>query len=358
MRKIIGLERQDTAVGFLRVVQPLRFLKREGIVDETRILPFSGSYEMQKIQFSDKVLMTMAKGADVMLTDIIYKDEDFLRIMNLRKWANLKWVIDLDDNIFQVQKDNPAYEGLQAALPNMQRSLASADGISVSVPSLKKIYEPLNKNIFVNPNGTDFSWWDTFSIKPHKGIRIGWRGAAGHNNDRALVEPAIRALCKQYKDVKFVVFQQFDPKYDFPYEWQPFVPYFGEGDEKKHSPDYPEVLANLNLDIAVVPLVDNSYNRGKSNLAYQEYASLKIPTVLSPIENQNDSKALFARTNFEWYNQLEKLILDKSLRRSVGMSGYYHIKDSYNMEKLIYPFADWLEKLPRRSDLEPELFKA
>ncbi|MHB8483662.1 MAG: glycosyltransferase family protein [Nitrospiria bacterium] len=361
MLKVCSFQRQDTAVGFYRCIQPMRFLVREKICQETRILPWTGDLDLkvQKLQWQDRLYMEMARDSTAFITDVVWHDEDFLKLLNLRKWSGAKWVVDIDDNILAVTRDNPAYQGVKDVLPKIQRTFQFADGITVSVPILKKIYSPLNRNIFINPNGIDFSWWDTFHKKRHGGLRVGWRGASGHRYDLELAVPAMRQITRQYPGTKFVVFHQFDPKFDFPYEWQPFVPFRGREDPKdphefEKGTSYPETLSRLGLDIAIVPLADTAYNRCKSNLAYLEFSALKIPTILSPVENQKNMVALYAKTNFDWYEQLSSLIEGYDLRRKLGQDAYDFVRKNFSMHKLIYPLAAWLEKISYRTDIEPE----
>jgi glycosyltransferase involved in cell wall biosynthesis len=227
--------------------------------------------------------------------------------------------------------------------------------MTVSVPSLKRLYEPFCKNIYVNPNGIDFKIFDKLRVKGHKGIRIGWRGAYGHRRDLELVYPAIKALIKDY-GVEFVVLGV-SPKDglaepDFPVEWNEWVSF---GDEDiKHKISYPfyEKLADLKLDIAVVPLIDSSYNRCKSNLNVLEFSALKIPVVASPTENQKNMPCLYASSNYEWYDRLEKLVKSPKLRNEYGEWQYRFVKKHFNMKSLVFPLNDWMSNLKRRKDLE------
>ena len=176
---------------------------------------------------------------------------------------------------------------------NFEACLRAADGVTVSVPMLKKLYAPLCKNIYVNPNGIDFSIWDKLKVEKGKKIRIGWRGAHGHIDDFEMIKPAIEAIRKDY-DVEIVTFGANVGNYEH-HEWV-------------SSFDYPAKLSSLNLDIAIIPLIDSSYNRCKSNLAFLEYSALKIPCVLSSIENQKGLPTIEAKSNWEWYEGLKKLI--------------------------------------------------
>lgn len=353
--RITGMPLQDTAVGFYRIQQPLRFFKREGLTEDARSLPFAGDFSMQsislgkdakKLQWHDRLLMENAKDSVAILSTIVWHDEDFTRMLDLRKWSGAKLIIDIDDNFLAVSRDNPGHAGVTRVLPKIQRCLAFADGLTVSVPMLKQLYAPLNDNIFVNPNGLDFSWWDQYRVKKHTGIRIGWRGAGGHKDDLELIAPALRKVKEAYPEVTIVLFSNYKPDLGFAYEKREWVDFA----------NYPEALAKCNLDIAVVPLVDSSYNRCKSNLNYLEHAALSVPCVLSPVENQRNLPALYASTNYEWFDALARLIENRTLRHDLGSQANQYIRDHFDMKQLIHPLASWIDALPRRTDIEPENF--
>lgn len=281
--------------------------------------------------------MAMGKDSDIIWSTIIYDYDEICKILDLRKWSGARWVVDIDDNLYAVSSDNPAQENVKLLRKNMEVCLSLADGVTVSVPTLKNLYSHLNENIYVNPNGTDLNWWKP-KPKKHKGIRIGWRGAYGHRADVTLIEPAIKELKKKY-DITFVSFGVKPPFESEHKEWVGFL-------------QYPEKLAELDLDIAVVPLIDSSYNRCKSNIAIQEFSALKIPVVASPTENQKGMPILYAKNNYEWYENLEKLIKSRKLRKEQAENQYNFVKTNYNLKKLNKPLAKWFEDLPRK-DIEP-----
>lgn len=349
LEKVCGIIRQDTAVGLYRIGQPIMFLDKV-TKNKCKITPFTGQSAnvaigkegSTDIGWNDKLLMKIADGADVIWTNIIYDHDEIIKMLDLRKWSGAKWVVDMDDNLYAVTSDNPGQNTTKLLKDNFELCLKVADGVTVSTPTLKKLYENLNPNVFVNPNGTDLSWWKQTSSK-HKGIRIGWRGAYGHTADLSLIEPAIRALKKDYN----ITFVALGLKPEFACEHHEWVACL----------DYPKKLDSLGLDIAVVPLVDSSYNRCKSNIAVQEYSALKIPVVASPVENQKNMPILYASTNFEWYSELEKLIKDKALREKQGKEQYVFVKENYNIVKLTEPLAEWFSNLEYRKDLEPDKIK-
>jgi len=349
LNKVAGIIGQDTGVGFYRVGQPVLFMDR-ALKGKCRITPFTGKNQPVrmvesggKMAWSDKTLMQVAKGAEVILSNIILDPDEMLKMMNLRKWSGAKWVVDIDDDIYTVSADNPAKNNAEKFQELIEACLRLADGVTVSTPRLKEVYKHLNSNIYVNPNGQDMANWDKLAKKHkeklHKKIRIGWRGASGHTADVSLIKSAIDALQKEYP-IELVTLGVKPP---FPTEHHDWV----------GTLEFPQELVDLDLDIALVPLIDKPYNWAKSNIAVQEFGALKIPVVASPVENQKDMPILYAKNNFEWYEQIEKLIKDKKLREAKGRELYTHIKKKWSVEGFTPGLIDWLDKLPRRTDLEP-----
>lgn len=342
--KVAGIIRQDTAVGLYRIGQPVQFIKKLTNGD-CRITPFTGTNQPKRLvegsgnipAWSDETLMEIARDADVILSNVLFDDNELLKILNLREWSGAKLVFDIDDDLYAVSSDNPAHKNIPHLIKTFERCLMIADGVTVSTPALKELYKPLNPNIYVNPNGQDLNIWSKLSkTKPHKGIRIGWRGAHGHGADISLIRPAIHELKKKY-DITLCT-MGVEPQKKPDEHWK-FV----------GTLDFPKTLAKMDLDIAVVPLIDSRYNRAKSNIAIQEFSMLNIPVVASPVESQKDINGVsYASSNYEWYDKLEKLILDKELRKTNGKKAYKFVKEHYSLKVLTPPLVEWLDKLPRK----------
>lgn len=343
MKKISLFPFQDSAVGFYRILQPGRVMVREGLIKKQMSLPFSGEQQSQYYEFNDKFYLKTTENTDVMWSTIVYKHEYILKFLNLREHNKCKTIFDMDDNLYAVPMDNPAAEESKPLKENFAACLRSADGVTVSTSVLKNIYEKINPNIKVVPNGIDFNIWDKITTKKRgKTIRIGWRGGYGHKDDLELIRGSLEAVYKDYK-VRLVTMGWEDFQIEAPVEQYSWVSFF----------EYPKKLASLDLDIAIVPLVDSAYNRCKSNIAFLEYAALNIPVVMSPTVNQRGTPALYANSNYEWYKQLEKLIKDPKLRKQVAKNQSKYIRENYDIRKLVKPVAEWMDKLPRRKDLKP-----
>lgn len=340
LSKVAGYPEQDSGVGFYRIIQPLRFLKRLGLVEEARTIPFTGENQTKHYNWSDKTFMDICDGADVLMTTLLWKQADILRVLNLRKHFGLKLVCDLDDNIWASPRDNPAADQAEILRKNREMYLSLVDGVTVSVPNLVDLVERFNKNVFVQPNGLDLKVWNPLKVKEKRKIRIGWRGALGHKQDLELIEPVITKIRAAYPKVEFVTFG-YKPEFsDENHSWISFQ-------------KYPKKLAELGVDIAVVPLVDSAFNRCKSNLGWQEWSALSIPVIYSPTENHKGLPGIPASSSYQWYEALATLIENAPLRREVGEKQNKYLKEVFDMKVLTLPLARWLEALPRRTDIEP-----
>lgn len=348
--KVSGIIRQDSAVGMYRIGQPIQGIKKL-LKTDCRITPFTGTGQLIKLTegdpntmtLTDETLMEICKDADVIWSTMITNDDEILKMLNLREWSGAKWIVDMDDDIYSIPVDNKNKAKVESLIPKIELCLSLADGLTVSVPRLKEVYKHLNPNIYINPNGQDVKFWEklrkSHNTKPHKKIRIGWRGAVGHGADIRLIEPVLKALQKEY-DIEFVTSGARPPFKTKHYDWVGCL-------------EFPKTLASMDIDIALVPLVDSPYNQSKSNIAVQEFGMLKIPVVASPVENQLNMPVLYATSNYEWYNQIEKLIVNKKFRKQQGEDLYNHVRKNWSVEGFTPELIKYFESVPRK-ELKPE----
>lgn len=342
--KVAGVIKQDSAVGLYRIGQPTQFIDKVS-KEKSRITPFTGKGRHTRISnggdpnieaWGDKTLMGICGEADILWSTIIYDRDEMVKMLDIRKWSGAKWIVDIDDDLYSIPVDNPNKRSTEALRSEAELCLSLADGVTVSVPRLKAVYKHLNPNIYVNPNGQDIDFWKKLP-KSHnitRKLRIGWRGAMGHGADTSLIEPALKELAKNYKFELVTLGAKPSFKTEH-HEWVGCL-------------EYPQALAKLDLDIALVPLIDSPYNQAKSNIAVQEFSMLKIPVVASPVENQLNMPISYARTNFIWYNEIEKLLKDRKLRQKQGLEQYNFVKYHYDVKKLTPELMEFFKNLERK----------
>ena len=71
--------------------------------------------------------------------------------------------------------------------------------------------------------------------------------------------------------------------------------------------DYPVAIKKLNLNVVVAPLVDNVFNRAKSNIKYLEAACMGIPGVFQDLPTYEMTPLKFITGN-EMVDQLDFLL--------------------------------------------------
>lgn len=253
-----------------------------------------------------------------------------------KQYPKKPFYTELDDNVFAVNPESPACESYHVGSEGekiVKEQIANSTGLIVSTDYLRRTLEEMNPNVWVIPNGIDFETWDSLKpkVKKSKKIRIGWAGGGAHVKDLEFIEPAVTAITKKYKNVEFVFLGGVPPcfkdkkKIKAYYTWHPIN-------------DYPQAIKDLNLDIALAPLRDNSFNRGKSNLRWLEYSALGVPTVASNVEPfkciEDGKTGLLAVEPEEWIHCLERLIDDEGLRMEIGKNAYNEVKDKFNVEKI------------------------
>jgi len=110
-------------------------------------------------------------------------------------------------------------------------------------------------------------------------------------------------------------------------------------------------------DISLAPLVDNVFNRMKSNLKQVEVWSRKLPIVCSDIPPYNvDGKHMkncilvpFNKWNEkDWAKALKLLLTEPNLRNDLGNQLYEDFKEKYNLKNVTNTRADFYASIVRQ----------
>jgi hypothetical protein len=106
------------------------------------------------------------------------------------------------------------------------------------------------------------------------------------------------------------------------------------------TPDYESFARSLQttpMDIAVVSLADNLFNRCKSNIKWLEYSACGIPGVYSNLSPYNScirngqTGLLVGNRVQDWFQAIDTLITDASLRRSIAQQARQEVLSSYTL---------------------------
>lgn len=237
------------------------------------------------------------------------------------------WVVyNIDDCIHKddIPQYNAAWESYQSdeLMTNIKSMMDNSDFILVTTDELKEYYNTrfgiANDKIIVIPNYLPKWWMGGFYDKDvsmkiyrkHKNRpRVGIISSASHydvNNkkiadDSTAISEYIRSTCKKYK---WVVFGSVIPS---------IADLLMSGEvEFYQSSDiyhYPQSLKSLELQAIVAPLIDNTFNRCKSNIKLLEGWAMGIPVIAQNLPTYSKYTDCVFSNNEE---------LDKKLDQTIG----------------------------------------
>lgn len=101
-------------------------------------------------------------------------------------------------------------------------------------------------------------------------------------------------------------------------------------------------------DIGIMPLEDDLFTKGKCGFKLIQYMACGLPVVASALPANLEIVDDFingyvVKNEKEWYNSLEKLIIDESLRKKMGQAGRKKIETNYSYQVWGKRYCDLLK---------------
>lgn len=324
------------AQGRFRITAPLHALHNRGLATEC-IWPIDDSLR----EASASEILRLAPDTVIVQH---YLHEKHLAA--LHAWNSVPGrpfiVYALDDLLTDLAASNPFRANFPAnSRARLKYALERCDRLVTSTDFLAESYRHFIGDIRVVPNRLEQEIWLPLTTQRRTGKkpRIGWAGSKTHHGDLLL----LREVIEQTRTEADWIFFGMCPDEIRPMlaEYHPFT----------QAADYPACLAALNLDIAVAPLAEIDFNRGKSNLRLLEYGILGTPVVCTDIEPYRNSPAhCVTNTPHAWIKALRELIYDAEARERDGVAMRHWVMQNYLQESHL---DDWLSAhLPNRTGLQ------
>jgi glycosyltransferase involved in cell wall biosynthesis len=283
---------------------------------------------------------------------------DPIKWMREYKKLGKRVLYDMDDDFWAVAKDNPSVLISNAFKDQYEGMIREADACITPSPVLaKKFKKHFKKPIFITSNGIHP---EVYLERPHEHDKliIGYMGAASHWKDLQIISEAISKLSEKY-DFLFTLYGLVgEPLEAAIYTYRRTLrenlqpernPYLSSAvgfyDSLKnvkmwHVPFmppelHPTVLSRCDFDIGLAPLEDTEFNKGKSCIKFYEYASVGTVTVASDVlPYSNEVGYLAKNTVKDWYNKIEKLIVDEKFRKQLLEKQQKWVKDNRDISKI------------------------
>jgi len=171
-------------------------------------------------------------------------------------------------------------------------------------------------------------------------------GTPTHDEDFALVKPALKKLLQQFPQAEVWIIGPLDPGRDWGslasrIRRLPLVPWR----------ELPEYLVQFDINLA--PLVmDNPFAQSKSEIKYMEAALVRSPTIASPTDAYRfairpGENGYLAAGDSEWEQALTLLIEQPHQRRLAGEEAYTQVRQNYHPERRAADLLSTLDQISR-----------
>ncbi len=243
-------------------------------------------------------------------------------------------VFELDDLLINVPESNPNHRYCTSIRSNVLSMLCEADFVTVTTEPLRRYLEeaePMAKGkTYVLPNYINLDIWDGAKPPPPESPKpfvIGWFGTATHDEDLAIIKPAIVELARKYRDRLIFKFWGYLPK---DLEGIPGVQLVrgSQPDLRLHARD----VVNSRIDLALAPLMDHPFNHAKSDLKWLEYSICYIPAIYSTLSpytasvKHGETGWLADNRPELWVEAIESLMRDDDLRRKIAVQAHNEVR--------------------------------
>jgi len=283
---------------------------------------------------------------------IIQRDAGDSTLAQIKSWlktwrhAGGKLVYEVDDDLLSANalKNRRVRGDIKKLTQKVSWLAKEADIITVSTRALKARFKHLNPNIILIPNLLDADkWMLNKKRRPATGIvkkenpnavYIGYIGTATHDQDLEIIAEAMNMIEKEYGNkVEIEVIGGF----------QNLSPFFGKRVGLPKNNEYPGFVdwlhKRVNWDIGVIPLLDDDFNKCKSNLKFLEYASLDLAIVCSDVGSYGDiaehekNSLVVKNTTEAWYTAVRDLINNQGKRKSLARQARFDVSIEYTVDQ-------------------------
>lgn len=244
----------------------------------------------------------------------------------IAKLMKRKYIYDFDDAIWlpNYSDSNARFQKLKM-YKKVNKAMKWADRITAGNAYLATYAKQFNENTQVIPTTIDTKNVHNLNGNPETNLPIiGWTGS--HTTMRYL-DSLIPVLDELAEEVSFKFRVISNQAMNIERAYLEFVPWNKETEI--------EDLAQLN--VGVMPLVDNEWARGKCGFKALQYMSLGIPAVVSPVGVNvtiidHETNGYLCNSPEEWKSCLKELIENLNRRNELGKAGKQRVEEAYSVK--------------------------
>jgi hypothetical protein len=281
--------------GHCRVLDPLKALMDAAIVDGFAL---PNPLPIVDVQRYDPDVLILQRHLD---------DDRLVALRRVASFSSAFKIFDLDADLFSLPTDHPDRQRTQMDLGSaLQQGLSHVDRFIVSTPHMADMFSGFHGDLRMIPDRLLPERWSNLRPRRNRGFKP--RVGVQCEHDIHLVADVIRALADE---VEWVLVGT------CPESLRPLA------FEIHGGPSYlrkAAALATLDLDLALVPLEQNSFNECRSNLPLIEYGACGYPVICSDVRPyQGDLPVTrVANISLDWINTIRAHLNDLFTAARIG----------------------------------------
>ena len=306
--------------------------------------------------FANQPNFDVISGSDIVVVQRCCSQAQFNFIRTCRA-LGAKIIYDLDDDVWDLPKSNPAYGPLTQMHDGFISCIQLTDLVTVSTKVLAKMVRSNVKQMKNRATGKEIpivvaeNWMDQrLYATPRKKPQfiIGWSGSSSHTEDLEIVSEALHSVSSENPDAE-IEFRGCEPD-----------PELKKLRNFYHRPwcavaEFSARLPVWGWSIALAPLTDHPFNTSKSSIKMYEAAYSRIPCLASWVKPYDDFTShdpelrwLLCAGPSAWKPKLRELIHDADRRNDLGRRMYDVLNKHYSFNR---PHPGWAEAFERVRNL-------
>ncbi|MHB8057203.1 MAG: FkbM family methyltransferase [Desulfuromonadaceae bacterium] len=241
-------------------------------------------------------------------------------------------VYEIDDLLTQLPPKNPWYDLGRSCAPNICDFVKKCSAVTVSTEELKTQFSALNENIYVLPNLINADLWCKKSPTSSGPLVIGYAGTVTHEADLELIEEVLERVALRYGDKVAFTFMGCATERIAKLSGFAFVKF------EETFEAYAKILQEISIDIMLIPLEDNPFNRCKSNIKWLEYSACGIAGIYTDLPPYNtcikngETGLLVCNSVEQWFEAICLLIEHPDQRQKMAEAAREEVLTTFSLQ--------------------------
>lgn len=342
----------------LRSLQYVDILNKHGIIIDTQPL-FDDTYLTElyshktrnvlhiiKCYISRLLLLTRAWNYDA----IWIEKEIFPYLPALAErclaWTGKSYIVDYDDAIFHNYDLSKKWLIRKLLGKKIDIVMRKATLVLAGNSYLAERAKAAGaKHVEIIPTVVDHLRYSSKTSSTPVKLTIGWIGSPSTQKYVLEIHQALADVCKQYNAQVMLVGATPQIASELPDIDIKVLPWSEES----------EATLISQMDIGIMPLTDNPWEKGKCGYKLIQYMACGLPVVASPVGVNTTivklgENGFLAAHNEQWGNAIGQLLRDAGLRKQMGDAGRQQVENIYSLHAQAPRLVKLFKDLPPRND--------